>query len=54
MSLKCYNGNQPPDLAAIGQGLFWVERESEALYIIVAIRALNDLACAHLSDAAHR
>ena len=50
---ECYNGNQPLDLAAIVQGLVWVERESKTLYIIVAIRALDDLA-AHLSDPAYR
>ncbi len=51
--LECDNGIQPPDLAAIVQGLVWVERESKTLYIIVAIRALDDLA-AHLSDPAYR
>lgn len=53
MPLECYNGIQPPDLAAIVQGLVWVECESKTLYIIVAIRALDDLA-AHLSDPAYR
>jgi hypothetical protein len=54
LPLECYNGNRPPDLAFIAQGLFWVEREREALCIMVAIRVLDDLACAHRSGAAYR